>query len=149
MDIQKIKALANELLHPKDRFTDIENKFEWKSVANPTAVLSIISRMEKSEALLAELAKREPVAWGIKSQLDWLNGHKYLQADLFSQQRFDEVPLYTRPAPPAPVKLPKRMRIEGGAYCTAQAYYDENGDYYDRLDLLEALRAAGVEVADE
>lgn len=56
--------------------------------------------------------------------------------------------LHGEAAQPAPVNLPKRMRIEGAAYCTARAYYDENGDYYDRNDLLEALKAQGVEVAE-
>lgn len=52
----------------------------------------------------------QPVAWGIKSQLDWLSGHKYLEADLFSQQRFDEVPLFTRAAPASDL-VPKGWKL--------------------------------------
>lgn len=52
----------------------------------------------------------QPVAWGIKSQLDWLSGHKYLEADLFSQQRFDEVPLFTRAAPASEL-VPKGWKL--------------------------------------
>lgn len=57
----------------------------------------------------------QPVAWGIKSQLDWLSGHKYLEADLFSQQRFDEVPLFTRSAPAADLVelVPDKLTADG------------------------------------
>ncbi|HDX8823702.1 hypothetical protein I6F39_12615 [Klebsiella michiganensis] len=47
------------------------------------------------------------------------------------------------------VKLPKAMRIEGGAYCSAHAYYDSNGDYYDRADVVEMLVAEGIKVEAE
>lgn len=58
----------------------------------------------------------QPVAWGIKSQLDWLDRHNYLQADLFSQQRFDEVPLFTRAAPAADLAemVPPEMTLQDG-----------------------------------
>ncbi|HBR1508326.1 TPA: hypothetical protein L9L79_003226 [Klebsiella quasipneumoniae subsp. quasipneumoniae] len=42
------------------------------------------------------------------------------------------------------VKLPKAMSIEGGAYCSAHAHYDSDGDYYDRADVEEMLAAAGI-----
>lgn len=42
------------------------------------------------------------------------------------------------------VKLPKAMSIEGGAYCSAHAHYDSDGDYYDRTDVEEMLVAAGI-----
>ncbi|EMO8770738.1 hypothetical protein WDQ77_000090 [Klebsiella variicola] len=44
------------------------------------------------------------------------------------------------------VKLPKAMSIEGGAYCSAHAHYDSDGDYYDRTDVEEMLSAAGIKV---
>nr|DAK83465.1 MAG TPA: hypothetical protein [Caudoviricetes sp.] len=42
------------------------------------------------------------------------------------------------------VKLPKAMSIEGGAYCSAHAHYDSDGDYYNRADVEEMLVAAGI-----
>ncbi|HIG9072837.1 TPA: hypothetical protein ACYENX_002812 [Klebsiella pneumoniae] len=47
------------------------------------------------------------------------------------------------------VKLPKAMSIEGGAYCSAHAHYDSDGDYYDRADVEEVLAAAGIKVEAE
>ncbi|WP_160124670.1 hypothetical protein [Klebsiella sp. Q2] len=47
------------------------------------------------------------------------------------------------------VKLPKAMSIEGGAYCSAHAHYDSDGDYYDRADVEEMLSAAGIKLEDE
>lgn len=47
------------------------------------------------------------------------------------------------------VKLPKAMSIEGGAYCSAHAHYDSDGDYYDRTDVEEMLSAAGIKVEAE
>ncbi|HBT4645530.1 TPA: hypothetical protein MB280_004075 [Klebsiella aerogenes] len=47
------------------------------------------------------------------------------------------------------VKLPKAMSIEGGAYCSAHAHYDSDGDYYDRADVEEMLAAAGIKVEAE
>lgn len=47
------------------------------------------------------------------------------------------------------VKLPKAMSIEGGAYCSAHAHYDSDGDYYDRADVEEMLSAAGIKVEVE
>lgn len=47
------------------------------------------------------------------------------------------------------VKLPKAMSIEGGAYCSANAHYDSDGDYYDRTDVEEMLSAAGIKVEAE
>ncbi|HBS8813599.1 TPA: hypothetical protein MAV35_001493 [Klebsiella pneumoniae] len=47
------------------------------------------------------------------------------------------------------VKLPKAMSIEGGAYCSAHAHYDSDGDYYDRTDVEEMLSAAGIKVEVE
>ena len=42
------------------------------------------------------------------------------------------------------VKLPKAMSIEGGAYCSAHAHYDSDGDYYDRADVEGMLTAADI-----
>ncbi|HBW1980113.1 TPA: hypothetical protein N3006_002807 [Klebsiella quasipneumoniae] len=47
------------------------------------------------------------------------------------------------------VKLPKAMSIEGGAYCSAHAHYDSDGDYYDRTDVEDMLAAAGIKVEVE
>ncbi|MCW9304128.1 hypothetical protein [Klebsiella pneumoniae] len=47
------------------------------------------------------------------------------------------------------VKLPKAMSIEGGAYCSAHAHYDSDGDYYDRAEVEEMLAAAGIKVEAE
>ena len=47
------------------------------------------------------------------------------------------------------VKLPKAMSIEGGAYCSAHAHYDSDGDYYDRTDVEEMLATAGINVEAE
>ena len=47
------------------------------------------------------------------------------------------------------VKLPKAMSIEGGAYCSAHAHYDSDGDYYDRADVEEMLSDAGIKVEAE
>lgn len=41
------------------------------------------------------------------------------------------------------------MSIEGGAYCSAHAHYDSDGDYYDRTDVEEMLAAAGIKVEAE
>lgn len=42
------------------------------------------------------------------------------------------------------VVLPHLISIEGGAYCTAHARYDEDGDYYYRDEVIESLLAAGI-----
>lgn len=42
------------------------------------------------------------------------------------------------------VVLPQRISMEGGAYCTAHARYDEDGDFYYRDDVIESLVAAGI-----
>ncbi|EPK2817637.1 TPA: hypothetical protein OT989_000058 [Klebsiella pneumoniae] len=47
------------------------------------------------------------------------------------------------------VKLPKAMSVEGGAYCSAHAHYDSDGDYYDRADVEEMLSDAGIKVEAE
>lgn len=47
------------------------------------------------------------------------------------------------------VKLPKAMSIEGGAYGSAHAHYDSDGDYYDRADVEEMLSVAGIKVEAE
>lgn len=47
------------------------------------------------------------------------------------------------------VKLPKAMSIEGGAYCSAHAHYDSDGDYYDRADVEEMLTTAGIKWVDK
>ncbi|HBR3349836.1 TPA: ead/Ea22-like family protein [Klebsiella pneumoniae] len=47
------------------------------------------------------------------------------------------------------VKLPKAMSIDGGAYCSAHAHYDSDGDYYDRADVEEMLSVAGIKVEAE
>lgn len=47
------------------------------------------------------------------------------------------------------VKLPKAMSIEGGAYCSAHAHYDADGDYYDRADVEKMLADAGIKVETE
>ncbi|MDU1678004.1 MAG: ead/Ea22-like family protein [Klebsiella pneumoniae] len=47
------------------------------------------------------------------------------------------------------VKLPKAMSIDGGAYCSAHAHYDSDGDYYDRADVEEMLSVAGIKVETE
>lgn len=47
------------------------------------------------------------------------------------------------------VKLPKAMGIEGGAYCSAHAHYDADGDYYDRADVEKMLADAGIKVEAE
>lgn len=63
-------------------------------------------RAEAAEAQLAELAKQKPVAWCPKTQIDLLAKHRMVEADLCSEKRFDEIPLFTRAAPAAvPVDL--------------------------------------------
>lgn len=42
------------------------------------------------------------------------------------------------------VVLPQRISMEGGAYCTAHARYDEDGDFYYRDEVIESLVAAGI-----
>lgn len=42
------------------------------------------------------------------------------------------------------VVLPQRISMEGGAYCTSHARYDEDGDFYYRDDVIESLVAAGI-----
>ena len=42
------------------------------------------------------------------------------------------------------VALPQRISMEGGAYCTAHARYDEDGDFYYRDEVIESLVAAGI-----
>ena len=57
-----------------------------------------------AEEQIAELAAQEPVAWCPQSQLDLLHKGKnvIVEADLSANVRFDEIPLFTRAAPPVP-----------------------------------------------
>lgn len=40
----------------------------------------------------------------------------------------------------------KPMRIEGGAYCSAHAYYDKNGEYLSLDDVEKKCAAAGIKL---
>ncbi|MBS6908409.1 MAG: hypothetical protein KH218_13690 [Klebsiella sp.] len=88
---------------------------------------ALVEALEKSESRLHEVA----VACATAEQ-----------ALEKAQQRITQLESRT-------VKLPKAMRVEGGAYCSAHAYYDSNGDYYDRADVVEMLVAEGIKVEAE
>lgn len=47
------------------------------------------------------------------------------------------------------MQLPKAISIEGGAYCTAHAHRDKNGEYLYRDEVIEVLNAAGVTVKSD
>lgn len=56
-------------------------------------------RARAAEAKLSEMQRQEPVAWCPKTQIELLAKYRMVEADLSSMQRFDEVPLFTRPSP--------------------------------------------------
>lgn len=47
------------------------------------------------------------------------------------------------------VELPKAINIEGGAYCTAHAHRDENGEYFYSDEVIETLNTAGITVKSD
>lgn len=47
------------------------------------------------------------------------------------------------------MQLPKAISIEGGAYCTAHAHRDKNGEYLYRDEVIEVLNTAGVTVKSD
>lgn len=47
------------------------------------------------------------------------------------------------------IELPKAISIEGGAYCTAHAHRDKNGEYLYRDEVIEVLNTAGVTVKSD
>lgn len=63
--------------------------------------LACLRQLLAAKTQLAELAKQKPVAWCPKTQIDLLAKHRMVEADLCSEKRFDEIPLFTRPAPAA------------------------------------------------
>lgn len=109
-DLNKLKELAKNadsqvtwVLLPNDMAkdgweTDVIN---YIAAISPDALTNLIARLEAAEAQLAALAAQEPVAWCPKTQIDLLAKHRMVEADLCSEKRFDEIPLYTRAAPPA------------------------------------------------
>jgi len=147
--------MMNKKQYPSNQYLEsASNDLEFAVRVSSEAVAIMARELLSLRAQLAELAEQEPIGrvdlgeyddCGTHPDATVVCLHEYADWENFQ----DDTELFTRAAPPAPVKLPKRMRIEGGTYCTAQAYYDESGDYYDRNDLLEALKAQGVEVADE
>ncbi|MEK6491452.1 ead/Ea22-like family protein [Klebsiella grimontii] len=97
------------------------------AMANPTNVLALVEALEKAQTKAIEQGR---TACELFDEVTAL------------RQRIDELESRT-------VKLPKAMSIEGGAYCSAHAHYDSDGDYYDRTDVEEMLAAAGIKVEAE
>lgn len=95
---------------------------KFYALANPNNVIALV------EAL--ELKEEQRANWSLMAQK--------LGEDLdAAEKRIAE--LESRG-----VKLPKAMSIEGGAYCSAHAHYDADGDYYDRAEVNAALDGAGI-----
>lgn len=47
------------------------------------------------------------------------------------------------------IQLPKAISIEGGAYCTAHAHRDENGEYFYRDEVIETLKTVDITVKSD
>ncbi|GEM_PF-4718485 len=113
-------------------------------------------RADKAEAQLAELAKQDPVAWRIGGDgcPEHLSGDKKYA---YAYPRRTIEPLFTRAAPPAPVKLPDLSSLDRLAGKFLQAGVDRGGRvssaYTECAHLLatelKSIRAAGGSVADE
>ncbi|HHV5850653.1 TPA: hypothetical protein ACUJAK_002639 [Klebsiella pneumoniae] len=100
---------------------------EFIALANPTNILALVEALEKAQAQSSK----------------WLEAyHKAVSIGARYEERIAELESRS-------VKLPKAMSIEGGAYCSAHAHYDSDGDYYDRTDVEEMLSAAGIKVEAE
>lgn len=131
MDIQKLKELAQAVIdasHTKRALTVSSHAIalsEFEHALTPELVLSMIDRLEKAKAQLAELSAQEP-------KLDYI-------------RRLEREVTQYRAAPPAPfvVKLPKRKSM------LTRDNFDE--DYVTCMavpisEVIEAIKAAGGEV---
>lgn len=94
------------------------------AMANPANVLALVEALEKAQTKAIEQGR---TACELFDEVTAL------------RQRIAELESRT-------VKLPKAMSIDGGAYCSAHAHYDSDGDYYDRADVEEMLSVAGIKV---
>ncbi|EPI3588809.1 ead/Ea22-like family protein [Klebsiella pneumoniae] len=106
---------------------DITDLNEFNKEANPANILALVEALESEKRICATWRKTAEA-----------NSEKLEKA----QQRISRLESRS-------VKLPKAMSIEGGAYCSAHAHYDSDGDYYDRTDVEEMLSAAGIKVEAE
>lgn len=99
------------------------------AAANPATVLALLDELEAANRRNAEL----------NSTLErWATDRAQSASELDdAEKRIAELEARE-------VKLPQRISMEGGAYCTAHARYDEDGDYYYRDEVIESLVAAGI-----
>ena len=112
------------------RHEDTGNLSRWRNdndatfiaTANPATVLALLDELDKW--------KQESSAWQAVAE-------KQLALASDAEKRIAELEARE-------VVLPQRISMEGGAYCTAHARYDEDGDFYYRDDVIESLVAAGI-----
>ncbi|HDG7583817.1 hypothetical protein J9A50_27025 [Klebsiella pneumoniae] len=107
-----------------------------------TTDITELAQREKFEAWFKSSFHPDKTGPYIKDQLYFAwkaAGAEMVEALEKAQQRIAELESRT-------VKLPKAMSIDGGAYCSAHAHYDSDGDYYDRADVEEMLSVAGIKV---
>lgn len=97
---------------------------------------------QRVERIISDIKLKHGVKDTYAPVMKWDEFLELVEALEKAQQRITQLESRT-------VKLPKTMRIEGGAYCSAHAYYDSNGDYYDRADVVEMLVAEGIKVEAE
>ncbi|AUX94274.1 hypothetical protein [Mixta gaviniae] len=114
---------------------------------NPHTVLALVDRLKAAGAQLAELAKQEPSGWyAVENAIRDLGEPLYLDGrHKPSGWNSDYKPLYARAAPPAPVKLPRGHILD----CFGRLETDDDGVWLHKDDVIEALKAADMEVADE
>ncbi|HHX3084131.1 TPA: hypothetical protein ACU8I9_000946 [Klebsiella pneumoniae] len=118
---EKFEAWFKSSFHPDKTGPYIKDQlyFAWKA-----ASAELVEALESEERICATWRKTAEA-----------NSEKLEKA----QQRISRLESRS-------VKLPKAMSIEGGAYCSAHAHYDSDGDYYDRTDVEEMLSDAGIKV---
>lgn len=115
--------------------------------ADAAILREALARLEKAEAQLAELANQEPSGWyAVENAIRDLGEPLYLDGrHKPSGWNSDYKPLYARAAPPAPVKLPRGHILD----CFGRLETDDDGVWLHKDDVIETLKAADVEVADE
>ncbi|HFO3136946.1 TPA: ead/Ea22-like family protein [Klebsiella pneumoniae] len=114
---------------------------KFYALANPNNVIALVEALEKAQQRNGELETYSKTALEFREAARDENRHLKLELEI-AEKRIAELESRT-------VKLPKAMSIEGGAYCSAHAHYDSDGDYYDRTDVEEMLAAAGIKVEAE
>lgn len=125
----------------KNHWADHARKAEAQLETAKRAIDNLDAERNELRAQLAELAKQEPVAVVRQTTV----GRHCTMFAVFPVGTL----FYARPAPPAPVKLPARLSPEGYHIDEAYMVEDAEGDYLERDDVIAAIKAAGLEVADE